>query len=775
MNRRPLRGLYWLSLSVAAILIVYKVYLNFFELDFAAEHAVQVEDIEAVLQGRDSYRFAVVGNINNSVGIFERKIIPQLNSEGFDFVVSAGNAVSSGGEDKYRAIYRTLSHLKMPYLLTFGPNERSRIGSFRFYDHFGPYHFSFAAGNSRLIFLDSTGTTDFDWQYRWLEEVLVASTEDHKLLFSAHPLYPVAQTDPLGLYDDNLFLEEVRARFTTLIERFAVDAVFSANLPSFNLQTHNDTNYVVTGGAGGLVINNEDSHYQFTVVQVQGGRVTITEQRLDIGQHPFWRTMESFWFFVHSLFYVGYLNFILLVSVFIVVALWLKRRIFTERNYYPNVDIDFETLSSTPLRVAMFTNNYLPFIGGVPVSIQRLAQGLRQLGHQVLIIAPRYPGAETDTEDVLRLPGLIPMGRRREFQLANVFSVWLYRKILRFRPDVIHVHHPFWLGRVGLLVGRCLGIPVIYTYHTRLEHYAHYVPLPGPLFQNLLAHTIVRRFANRCDGVIVPTESAEEYLRTIGVRQRILVQPTGVDIEQFRAVSDQAIDQLRARHAPNGEKLLISISRLSREKNIDFLLEAIVKLQSSCDHAFRLLLIGDGPDRHRLESRIRALDLENTVSLLGAIPPAQIATYCRAGDVFLFASRSETQGMVILEAMAAGMPVVAIRSSGIDDIVVNGVNGFKTPPDTARWNARIQQLMSDPELRRRLSSQARETANRFSSEQFCKHVQRFYTTILADRRSDKQNDSITSNATKDRGNRMGKKNQMNAKKCNTDLPIDKET
>lgn len=112
-----------------------------------------------------------------------------------------------------------------------------------------------------------------------------------------------------------------------------------------------------------------------------------------------------------------------------------------------------------------------------------------------------------------------------------------------------------------------------------------------------------------------------------------------------------------------------------------------------------------------------------------------VACLVMLGDVFLFASRSETQGMVILEAMAAGMPVVAVRSSGIDDIVVNGVNGFKTPPDTARWNEHIQLLMSDPELYWQLSRHARETADRLSSEQFCKHVQRFYTTILADRRS----------------------------------------
>ena len=132
--RRVIRSKWFFSLNVLLIVVLvsYKVYLNFFEQDFEAVHAEQVERIEARLEGREHYRFAVVGNINNSVGIFERKIIPMLNLSGVDFVVSAGNAVNSGGEDKYRAVHRTLENLQVPYLLTFGENEHSRLGSFRF-------------------------------------------------------------------------------------------------------------------------------------------------------------------------------------------------------------------------------------------------------------------------------------------------------------------------------------------------------------------------------------------------------------------------------------------------------------------------------------------------------------------------------------------------------------------------------------------------------------------------------------------------------------------
>lgn len=737
MNRKTLHWLYWLCVMLAIALVAYQIYLNFFEKDFTAEHTIQIEKIEDVLKERQSYHFAVLGNINNSIGIFERKIIPLLNKENYDFVVSAGNAVSNGGEDKYRAIYRTLSRLDMPYLLTFGPQEESRIGGFRFYDHFGPYHFSFTAGNSRFIFLDSTGTTDFGWQRRWLNKELTGTKEPNLFVFSAHPLYPVDKAGIFGLNDEYLLANaKDRERFTTLIEKFGVDAVFSTNLSQFDRQTHNDTHYIITGGAGGLIIDNERSHHHFVSVNVQGDKITIEQRQLNIAQPPFWRTLESFWFFIHSLFYVGYLNFILLVTIVIAIAIWLRNRIFTEQDYYPNFDIDPDALKNSRLRIAMFTNNYLPFIGGVPISIERLRQGFAKQGHKVLVVAPGYPKTDKAEKNILRIPTLIPFGKQDNFRLANIFWPGLYKRILSFKPDIIHVHHPFWLGSAGLFIGRRLNTPVIYTYHTRLEHYAHYVPLPSVLFRNLTSHAIVRRFANKCDGVIVPTESAEEYLRTIGVKRRILVQPTGIDLQKYDAVPSERINALRNHYAPNGERLLISISRLSKEKNIDFLLEAALILNESGNQKFKLLILGDGPERSRIENKIQDMGLGDKVLLLGSVAPDQIPAYCRSGDIFLFASRSETQGMVILEAMASGLPVVAVRSSGIDDIIENGVNGFKTPPNKQQWCARIKQIMDDERVYKRLSENAKSTASKYSITCFSDHVHQFYAQILATRQSD---------------------------------------
>lgn len=730
---RKIRIAFYLNVLLVVVVVGYKIYLDFFEQDFQAVHPVQVERIETVLSGQDSYRFAVVGNIKNSVGIFERKIIPMLNRSGVEFVVSAGNAVNSGGEDKYRAIYRTLSHLDMPYLLTFGEKEESRLGSFRFYDHFGPYFFSFSAGNSRFVFLDSTGKTDYRWQLHWLEDELASTVNEHVFVFSGHPLRPVAGKSLSDFDEDYLFAPQMRRKFTSLIEQAGIEAVFSANLPLFSDQSYHETRYVLTGGAGGFVPENDSGFYHYVQVTVDRGHIEITPERLDIGQHSFWRTVESLWFFTHSLFYVGYLNFLLLISALVVVAIWLYLKIFTRRDYYPNFDLDPEPFLHRPLRIAMFTNNYLPFIGGVPLSIERLRRGLTRLGHQVLIVAPSYRKKSDDEGDTLRVGSLLPMGQQSEFRVANIFSPGLYRGLYRFRPDLIHVHHPFWLGSIGVFLARRLNIPVVYTYHTRLEHYAHYVPLPGPLFRNLVSHALVRRFANRCDGIVVPTESTADYLRVIGVRQPVYVQPTGIDHDRFQTVAEKDIRHLKRRIGLEDEKVLVSISRLGEEKNIDFMLDAVGDLYRRCTVPFRFLIIGDGPEHERLQARISEEGLADCITLLGTIPPEEIPVYCRLGDIFLFASRSETQGMVILEAMAAGLPVVAVRSSGIDDFVQDGVNGFKTPLNTTRWSGCIEKLLTDPLTRQKYSANASAFARHYGVEQFGRNINEFYALVLAGR------------------------------------------
>ena len=727
-----LKILFYLNIAIIVGLIGYKVYLNLVTSEFKAEHTDQLAAISARLEGQDSYSFAVVGNINNSVGIFERRIIPMLNKDNVDFVISAGNAVSGGGEDKYRALRGTLSHLEKPYLLTFGANEYEEFGSFRFYDHYGPHFFSFTAGNSRLIFLDSTGKTPWQWQLRWLTDILKADNSKHRFVFIGHPPMEPAEEFILAEEDDYLQPIEFRHALQQTLSNYGVDRVFSSNISIYSESDYKGIPYITTGGAGGLVLNQDESFYHYVKVTVGAdGKVEHSVQELEIGQHPILKQLESFWFFIHSLFYVGYLNFILLVAVFLVISTKLYNAVFVGKDYYPDYDIDPDPWLNRHLNVAMFTNNYLPFIGGVPISIERLRCGLEKLKDTVLVVAPRYKKKREKEKNVIRMPSIFSFGEKSEFRFANIFSSAVRKKVKAFKPDIIHVHHPFWIGSLGVYMARRLKVPAVYTYHTRLEHYAHFVFLPGSLFRNIIAHFLVRRFANKCDAVIVPTDSTEEYLRMIGVTAPTYVQPTGIEYDRFQHVEPAQVEKLKKRLKIKDETVFVSVSRLSNEKNIDFMIDALAELKKNTDKAFRLLIVGDGHQKQRLQAKIDELGLTQTIQLVGSVAPENMANWYQLGDAFLFASQSETQGMVILEAMAAGLPVVAVRSSGIDDVVEDGFNGYKTPAKQAAWLERVGRILNDESLRKQLSGNAESFAKAYSVERFSQDVRHIYAETLA--------------------------------------------
>ncbi|MFP4080340.1 MAG: glycosyltransferase [Ectothiorhodospira sp.] len=732
-KRRSLLSLaFFLVLLGLLGLLGYKIYLSFFKDTFEALHAQQIERIEARLQGREAYSFAVVGNVRNSIGVFERRMIPALNRSGVDFLVSAGNVVSGGGEDNYQALYGSMRRLRIPYVLTFAGEEESEFGSFRFYDMFGPYFYSFSAGGARFIFLDVTGKTPLAWQLRWFEDELEATRArgERAFVFLGEPVLPAQREREdvaHGLARHPDFIRD----FLSLVDDHDVEAVFTASEQVLDRRREGETLFVATGGGGGLLLGGEDSFYHFLQVDVDGQDMAIEPVKMQQAPGRLLRMLEGLWFLIYSLFYVGYLNFLLVVCVVVLVAIRLYKAVFMEKNYYRDFSDPSAEDAPQPLRVVMFTNNYLPFIGGVPISIQRLAHGLQRQGGRVLVVAPEY-GTETDEEGhVLRVPSLLHWGRNGDFRLANVLSTRIAVATRAFRPNVIHVHHPFWLGSLGLFIGRGLRIPVVFTYHTRLEQYAHYVPLPGLLFRNFIAHYLVEHFANKCDGVVVPTYSAEEYLHVIGVRSQILVRPTGVDCEAMQQADPGALERLRREHGGGGETLLVSVSRLGREKNIDFMLEGLAWVRRHSSAAFRLLMVGDGPERPRLERRVTELGLQDCVELVGSVAPADIPAYYQICDAFVFASKSETQGMVILEAMAAGLPVVAVRASGIDDVVQDGVNGYKTPEDVAEWGGSVIRLLEDEQGRKDLAARARAFARDYDVLRVSEDVAGFYRRLMA--------------------------------------------
>jgi len=359
------------------------------------------------------------------------------------------------------------------------------------------------------------------------------------------------------------------------------------------------------------------------------------------------------------------------------------------------------------VKVALFTNNYLPFRGGVTTSVETLRQGLDVRGHEAWVFAPRFPDAVDTHPRVVRYPSL-PAATYPEFSLAVPWSRPVSARIRAERFDVFHAHHPFLLGPLARRLARRERRPLVFTYHTRYDKYAHYVPLPRRLVA-AAAVGISTRFAARADAVIAPSALIRDELVARGVRTPIAVVPTGVDLARF-APCDKA-----AARTPLGlaadERVLLYVGRLDREKSVGRVLSAFERIAGTVPRT-RLVLAGHGTEAEALRRQASALPMGDRVLFLGVRPHAELVECYRAADLFVFASETETQGLVLAEAAACGVPAITVSGPGCDEVVRDGETGVLTKPDSASLAEAAIGLLVDPERRARMGARARAVAER---------------------------------------------------------------
>ncbi|HXU87446.1 MAG TPA: glycosyltransferase [Methylomirabilota bacterium] len=357
------------------------------------------------------------------------------------------------------------------------------------------------------------------------------------------------------------------------------------------------------------------------------------------------------------------------------------------------------------MRIALFTNNYLPFCGGVTISVETLRRGLEARGHEVWVMAPRFRGVAGSAPGVIRYPS-IPATTYPEFPLAIPYAPAVTARVRALAVDVFHAHHPFLLGPAAERLARRAGRPLVFTYHTRYEKYAHYVPLTRPLVE-AAAVRLSTRFAARVDAVIAPSVVVRDELERRGVQSPVAVVPTGVDLGRFRPG-----DRRTARRAlglPEHAPVLLYVGRLDREKSVDRVLLAFERIASTVPRA-RLLLVGHGKEAERLRRRAATLSAAAGVQFLGVRAHDTLPVCYQAADLFLFASETETQGLVLAEAAACGLPAVAVDASGCDEVVRDGDTGLLTKNDpTALAEAAIG-LLLDGERRSAMARRARDVA-----------------------------------------------------------------
>lgn len=332
------------------------------------------------------------------------------------------------------------------------------------------------------------------------------------------------------------------------------------------------------------------------------------------------------------------------------------------------------------LRVGLFTECYRPIQNGIVTSVDALAAALRSRGHAALIVTPAMPGYRDLAGDVIRIPSL-PLPTRTAYRLA----VPALPRALG-APSIVHTHSPFITGWLGLRAARRARVPLVFTYHTQLEAYAHYVPFELHATRRA-AMQLTRAYANAADAVIVPTTAMERRLRALGVRTRIEIVPSGIDVAQF--ARGRRTVAMRARlGAANDAPLVLCVGRLGREKNVELALEAFARLR---DPRARFAIVGDGTHRAALQRLAERLGVARQTTFAREFARESLPDAYASCDAFVFPSRSETQGLVLVEALAAGAPIVAVDTPQTREVL--GEAGCLTPGDAEALAASIGRVL----------------------------------------------------------------------------------
>jgi glycosyltransferase involved in cell wall biosynthesis len=379
------------------------------------------------------------------------------------------------------------------------------------------------------------------------------------------------------------------------------------------------------------------------------------------------------------------------------------------------------------MNIVMLTNTFTPHVGGVARSVEAFTAEYRRRGHRVLVVAPEFPDMPRDEIDVLRVPA-IQNFNGSDFSVVLPVSGLLTGTLDEFAPDIIHAHHPYLLGVTALRVARFHNLPLVFTHHTLYEEYTHYVPGDAPKLRRFIIEASTR-YANLSDQVFAPSESIMTLLRERGVVTPVTVVPTGVQTEHF--MQGNGGRYRAATGIPEDAFVVGHLGRLAPEKNLEFLAEAAAAFLQTESRA-HFLVIGTGPSEKTIREIFNREGLDARLHIAGILRREQLADALHAMNLFAFASKSETQGMVLTEAMAAGLPVIALDANGVREVVSDYSNGrllheasIETFVSALQWTAGLP-----AEQYRKLERAAHDTAESFSMSHSADKALACYTNLL---------------------------------------------
>ena len=381
------------------------------------------------------------------------------------------------------------------------------------------------------------------------------------------------------------------------------------------------------------------------------------------------------------------------------------------------------------MNIGVFTDSFRPYSSGVVRSVELFSSEYVKQGHSVYTFCPDYPFMHTPEEDNVFRFISVPWPTMTDFTLPVPISAYLNQTIERLGIDIIHVHSPFLLGSLGARTARRHKLPLVFTFHTLYEQYVHYFPFVENTSKQVVK-AIARDFSNRCNVVVAPSLLVADYLRQIGIKTPLVKIPTGIDMDEFKELDRNWLKNNYG--VRSEEKVLLFVGRLGKEKNVEFLLESfqdVLKLIPDC----RLVLAGKGPLEEYLRQVCRQQGIDDKVIFTGELSREHIVHCYASSDLFVFPSVSDTQGLVIGEAKAAGVPVVAIRAFGPAEMVIHNEDGLLTELSLPAFTKAIIEILNDEELYARMSKQSLINAPLISSALCAERMLEVYQGLIDDK------------------------------------------
>ena len=381
------------------------------------------------------------------------------------------------------------------------------------------------------------------------------------------------------------------------------------------------------------------------------------------------------------------------------------------------------------MRIAFFTNCYKPLINGVVSSIVSLKESFEKKGHETFIFAPRVESYQDKESNIFRYHS-INLTHRVKYPVAIPLSLRAGQVISEFKPDIIHLHHPFVLSLPAIMYAAKLKIPKVLTIHTQYERYAYYVsPIPH-VITNEAIRRIIFNLSDKVDIITTPSQSMKDLISNYKIKKEITVIPNAIDVNIFRKIDRQEVELLKKElNITPDDVVVIYVGRVSLEKNIDKIIKALALIRDKKIDNFVFIVVGDGTAVKQLNSLADSLRLSEKVKFVGAIEREKVRYYYHIGDIFAFSSTSETFGMVIIEALASGLPVLAVKAPGAVDIIQDGFDGILVEDDVSQFAEQLENLIQNKNLREMLSFNGLESVQRYSIETVSDQVLDLYDRL----------------------------------------------